>query len=148
LPLSSRLVLDASLVTALVLPVPAAEPANRFLAQAYREDIRLLAPDLWVAEVTSALRREVYAKTVTYDAADRYLARLFRLGIETVMLDRDLAHRALGWAARLGQAKAYDSFYLALAEREQTVLWSADGRLVDRARQLKLSWVKLVTDFR
>ncbi len=63
------------------------------------------------------------------------------------MLDQDLAHRALHWSARLGQAKAYDSFYLALAEREETMLWSADGRLVDRAWQLKLSWVKLVTAF-
>jgi len=145
--LLSSLVLDASLVTAVVLPVPAAESATRFLARAHAEGIRLLSPDLWVAEVTSALRRAVFAKAITHDAADRSLAKLFQLGIETVMHDRDLAYRALGWAERLGQSKAYDSFYLALAEREATVLWSADGRLVDRARQLKLSWVKLVIDF-
>jgi predicted nucleic acid-binding protein len=148
LPLSNHLVLDASLITAIVLPVPAAEPASRFLARAHGEGIRLLAPDLWIAEVASALRGAVYAKALTHEAADRSLAQLFQLGIETVMLDRDLAHRALGWAARLGQSKAYDSFYLALAEREETALWSADGRLVDRARQLKLSWVKLVTHFK
>jgi predicted nucleic acid-binding protein len=105
-----------------------------------------LAPDLWIPEVTSVLRRAVYDRALTYGAADRSLAKLFLLGIETVRLDQDLAHRALAWAGKLGQSRAYDSFYLALAEREETELWSADQRIVDRARQLNLRWVKFVGD--
>jgi predicted nucleic acid-binding protein len=146
LPLSSYLVLDASLASATVLPVPATEASHRFFVWADREGLRLLAPDLWIPEVTSALRRAVYDRVLTYSAADRSLAKLFLLGIETVILDQDLAHRALAWAGRLGQSRAYDSFYLALAEREETELWSADQRLVDRARQLNLRWVKSVAD--
>lgn len=66
---------------------------------------------------------------------------LFRLGIEILPSDLELCQLALSWAGRLGQSRAYDSYYLALAERLGTELWTGDQRLVNAARQLGLSWV-------
>jgi predicted nucleic acid-binding protein len=66
----------------------------------------------------------------------------FRLGVEVVASDLDLCKHALAWAERLGQSKAYDGFYLAAAERYGAELWTVDGRLLNRARQLGVSWVK------
>jgi hypothetical protein len=37
---------------------------------------------------------------------------------------------------RLGQSKAYDGFYLALAEQSNAEFWTADQCLVNSARQL------------
>jgi hypothetical protein len=41
---------------------------------------------------------------------------------------------------RLGQSKAYDAFYLALAERLKAEFWTADQRLANGARQLGANW--------
>jgi predicted nucleic acid-binding protein len=52
---------------------------------------------------------------------------------------------AYEWAERLGQSKAYeayDGFYLALAQRLDVELWTADTRLESRARQIGITWVR------
>ncbi len=41
----------------------------------------------------------------------------------------------MSWAAKIQHSRAYDSFYLALAEQEDAWLWTADKRLVNGARQ-------------
>ena len=48
--------------------------------------------------------------------------------------------RALRWADRLGQSKAYDGQYAALAESLEAELWSADERLVHCLKAQGVSW--------
>lgn len=55
-----------------------------------------------------------------------------------------MCHSAFDWAEKLGQSKAYDSFYLALAETLRAPLWTADRRLANAARQIGISWVHAV----
>jgi len=50
-----------------------------------------------------------------------------------------LLNRAYTWTRRLNRAVAYDSFYLALAERLDCDFWTADRRLVNAASQ---PWIK------
>jgi predicted nucleic acid-binding protein len=45
------------------------------------------------------------------------------------------------WTLRLNRAAAYDSFYLALAERLGCNLWTADRRLW---QAVSAGWVRLV----
>ena len=57
----------------------------------------------------------------------------------------DFIFSTLSWGKRLAQSKAYDSFYLALAERMGEDLWTGDRRLFNRAQQLGVGWVKLMS---
>ncbi len=40
--------------------------------------------------------------------------------------------------------QAYDGFYLAVAERKGAELWTADEKLVNRAKQLNISWIRRI----
>ena len=70
------------------------------------------------------------------------LARLFALGIESVPVDLPLARQAFDWAERLGQPRGPGGFYVALAERERTALWTTSRRPASRARQAGALWVR------
>jgi predicted nucleic acid-binding protein len=63
-----------------------------------------------------------------------------RLGVELHAPQDALARSAYEWTLRLNRGAAYDSFYLALAERLRCELWTADQRLV---RTTSLPWVRL-----
>jgi predicted nucleic acid-binding protein len=84
----------------------------------------------------------VHVKGLAPDEADLLLSGLPSLGIRVVPLDLPLARSALYWAGRLGQIRAYDAFYLALAASEEAILWTGDRRLADRTGQLGIDWVR------
>jgi predicted nucleic acid-binding protein len=113
----------------------------------YREVLRgwqtagsvLLAPTLWLYEVTSAITKALRFGDLAPDEGRRALATATALDVTLVPPDADLAQRALEWTLRLGRAAAYDSFYLALAERLRGEFWTADGRL---SRVAGRSWVR------
>ncbi len=107
---------------------------------------RVIAPMLWVVEAISAIRASVYLGRVSLEAGQRAVDDLLDLGIETVPLDATLCRLAFEWAARLGQSKAYDGFYLALAEREGAELWTGDRRLANRAQQAGATWVRCAVE--
>lgn len=138
---SRPIVVDASFAVAAVLPNPRQEAALRCFSDWYQEGRRLLAPSLWRAEAVSAIRLQVYSQTLTNEEGRHALEDLFDLGIEIVPTPPALCFQALEWAERLGQARAYDAFYLALAEHENATLWTADRRLANRAAQLALDWI-------
>jgi predicted nucleic acid-binding protein len=140
-------IVDASVATRALVPVALDERALDLIAWAHGQEILLLAPDLWIPESVSTIRQFVYRGALSTEEGDLVLSRLFLLGIRTIPADLPLTRRALAWADRLGHSKAYDGFYLALAEREQTTLWTADGRLADRARQLKVGFVRHLAEF-
>ncbi|PJH75788.1 MAG: hypothetical protein CO064_04780 [Anaerolineae bacterium CG_4_9_14_0_8_um_filter_58_9] len=67
--------------------------------------------------------------------------------MEIVNEDEELSQRALELAGNLSQSKAYDAFYLALAEKLVAEFWTADERLFNRCRKdLKLSWVHWIEE--
>lgn len=56
--------------------------------------------------------------------------------------DEALSLRALVLVGELGHSKAYDAFYLALAEHLNAEFWTADKHLANRCcKDLKLTWV-------
>jgi predicted nucleic acid-binding protein len=138
---STPIVVDANLALTAVLPLPTSSRALDALDAWADEDRPLLAPGLWAAEVVSGIRRLVFGGEIGSETAERGIDDLFELGVETVPLDADLCRGAHRWAKRLTQSKAYDGFYLALAERRRAELWTADRRLVRRSHQLHADWV-------
>lgn len=142
--LSSRgLVIDASLAVWAVLPSMQDEGVDAIgaFAKWHTEGRRLVAPTLWSAEATSSIRRAVYLKAISEQKGHEAIGKIFALSIETSPADELLCKAALSWATRLQQVRAYDAFYLALAERLQVEFWTADRRLANAAQQLGVNWV-------
>jgi predicted nucleic acid-binding protein len=136
------LVVDAGVVLALLLPLPFSDRAAaevRSLCEAREE---LFAPALLEYEVCSAIRRTVARKIIDDSEAGRALDRIQALRIRPITPASSLHARALSWATRLGQTKAYDAHYLALAEEMKCPLLTADLRLVRAARALGADWVR------
>ena len=59
---------------------------------------------------------------------------------------QSIAQRALELAYRFGLPATYDANFLALAEREECELWTADMRLWNSVKG-KLLWVHSLSDF-
>jgi predicted nucleic acid-binding protein len=95
---------------------------------------------LWMAECVSAIRSSVYAGRITAEQGRVAVEDLFALEVELVPLSIPLSRQAFAWAGRIGQSRAYDGFYLALAEDLSAEFWSADRRLVNAAQQAGAPW--------
>lgn len=115
---------------------------ERFWERVDKEQITPCAPRLWLSETTSSIRFLLSQKEITSDEAEQALRTIHGLRVEIVNEDEELCLRALELAGKLGQTKAYDAFYISLAEKLVTEFWTLDERLVNRCRKdLKLSWI-------
>lgn len=141
---TSPVVVDASLGVWAVLPVVSTvDVIERFVR--WRQDGReLVAPMLWLAECVSAIRGVVSARVVSPEEGRAALEDLFALEITPLSMDEELCRSAYGWAERLGHSRAYDGFYLALAEASRAELWTADRRLVNGVRQQGATWARWI----
>jgi predicted nucleic acid-binding protein len=135
------MVIDAGVVLALVLPLPYSEAAATKIRLLVQEREQLFAPALLEYEVCSALRRAVARNIIDDAAASRALELIDALRIRPITPAWSLHKRALSWASRLGQTKAYDAQYLALAEQMKCELLTADLRLARTAQVLGADWV-------
>ncbi|MCJ7531878.1 MAG: type II toxin-antitoxin system VapC family toxin [Anaerolineales bacterium] len=142
-------VIDANLTVRTVLPLGKGREIE-YIEKWHQAKTQILAPDLWYAESVSAIRRIMSLNLITAGEGYQAIKDLFALDVQVIPSDLRLCESAFKWAERLGHSKAYDSFYLALAEwlsAERQVLvelWTADERLVNRARQVGAPWVRLV----
>jgi predicted nucleic acid-binding protein len=119
-------VVDASVAIKWFIHEPDRAAARRLL----EPDRHLLAPELLVAEVASAMWKRVMAGEGDARQAPLTAASLPRFFTRLVSL-APLAARALVIAAEL-RHPVYDCFYLALAETENATLVTADRRLIGR----------------
>lgn len=140
------MVVDASFALRLLVPNVDTEAAHRHWKSWYRDGRSLLAPAHWPVEITSGLHRLQWAGELTAREVETALGRAFELGVDLLPINLELSRAALGWAGRLDQSKAYDAYYLALAEVAKADLWTADLRLARRARQLGIEWVHALGD--
>jgi predicted nucleic acid-binding protein len=139
--MAQRIVVDANLCIALIIPLPYSDAAARKWLAWETNRVSLYAPFLWEYEVVSALRKAILAGLINRDEIENALQRLLSLGVETVPPDVELHRFALRWSERIGQPVAYDGQYLALAEALQADLWTADKRLIDVLKNQNLSWL-------
>jgi predicted nucleic acid-binding protein len=138
-------VIDANIAVNTALEI--SENLERFWQRIDQGQITPCAPRLWLSEVTSAVRSLLSQKVITADEAEQALRTIHGLRVEIINEDDELSLRALELAGKLGQSKAYDAFYLALAEKLVVEFWTGDERLANRCRKdLKLSWVHSITE--
>jgi len=134
-------VVDASIAVHAAVDGPRHEGSLALLRNLVAEGRRLSAPSLWLYEVASALSKLTHFGDLTVEEADLALRDSHDLGVELFLPDVEGQRSALAWSRKLGRAAAYDSFYLALAERLACELWTTDLKLV---RAVGLPWVRAV----
>ena len=105
---------------------------------------RYVAPFLLRYEVTNAFHRMVYRGDITAHAGLVALKAALAVPI-TSYSDDDLHERALDFAGRFRLPAAYDSHYLALAEKLGVEFWTADKTLFNSV-SATLPWVKLAEE--
>lgn len=140
-------VVDANLLASQALPLPYGDLAIQRLVLWQTSEELLLAPMLMVYELTTIMRKAVTAGWLSDVAAADRLSEILRVGPRLIPPDDYLNREALRWAKRIGQNKAYDAHYLALADRESAALWTADRRLANGARQAGLTHVQWIGDW-
>jgi predicted nucleic acid-binding protein len=126
------LIVDASVAVKWVVD----EPDSDLALALYQNESDLAAPTLIVAEVGNTLWKKCRRKLVTerqmalaLEALPRFLKQLCELP--------ELAPRAGELAVRFDHP-IYDCFYLALAQRENAAIVTADERLFAAARKARI----------
>lgn len=89
---------------------------------------RIIAPTLFAYEITNVFYRMSVARQIFPEEAEKSLEEALNLGI-TFYGDKALHERALVLAKSLNLSAAYDSHYLALAERFKAEFYTSDKRL-------------------
>jgi predicted nucleic acid-binding protein len=106
----------------------------------------VLAPALLAYEVTNALYRRVRKGEIPFEDARRGLTEIIFKVVEfDFPEDPDFNIRAMELGQQCGLPAAYDSHYLALAEREGCELWTADLRMWNSVNG-KLDWLRRLGD--
>ncbi len=141
-------VIDANIAVYTVWQGEYTAAADALMGRLLQEGKVLFVPALWRAEVTSSLHVLGAAHRAPREKVRAAVQAALGMGIQVVPLDDALCLAALEWADRLGQAKVYDAFYLALAERLGAEFWTGDKRLVNRARQVGADFVRFLGELR
>lgn len=138
---SSTLCLDASVILQVLLQ--SKEDAVQSLwAFWHAENYKMVAPTLLYYEITNALyQQEKYALRPPEFVSDA-LDFVFSLPIQLIG-DAALHQRARELAVKYKLPATYDAHYLALAERLNIELWTADARLYNAVQAQGGEWVKL-----
>jgi predicted nucleic acid-binding protein len=141
----TTIVVDASVAVAAIFPFQTDFDALGHFSRWLEGRVSVVAPDCFYIECSSAIRKLVHARAIGPDRGEAALESLFALGVAPTPITQPLCRSALHWAERLGQSRACDGVYLAVAESLRTELWTADRRLVNSARQAGASWVREVS---
>ncbi len=146
--MEERIVIDANIGIALAVHLPYSNTAEQYMNAWSARRVRLFVPLLWEYECVTGLRRAVAFHLISEEESFLALERFERLGLRKVGPRVELHERSLFWAGKLGQAKAYDSQYLSLAEKLGAEFWTADERLRNAAGQAGARWVHWIGELR
>ncbi|MAS32764.1 MAG: DNA-binding protein [Anaerolineaceae bacterium] len=142
---TSSIVCDASLILSTVLNEPQTQKAKALLQTCEQSEVQLAAPYLFHYEIISVIRRNVYIGKITAEEGINIRDTILKMPIQ-LMSDDSLLKRAYELATQYNRPTAYDSQYLAVAERLNCEFWTADERLVNAVGN-DLSWVRWVGNF-
>ncbi len=124
-----RLVLDASVAVKWFVPEILSREARAILPRLQSGDLQLSAPESIVAEFGHALRKHAVAGRLEANQCQGFVRDFLGLSIERTAI-APLAEVAMGLATS-HMATFYDALYLALAQREDLRVLTADERMVN-----------------
>lgn len=127
-------VVDANILIAFGLSdEPLHAQANQVLSAWRSAGTRLAAPRLFRSEITAVVRKVVYQQRLNHRRGRLMLDKLLLYPVE---LHEDVALLLASYelAERFNRPRAYDTQYLALAERLSCDFWTADERLFNAVK--------------
>ncbi|MHB8753209.1 MAG: type II toxin-antitoxin system VapC family toxin [Aggregatilineales bacterium] len=124
-------VIDANILIAFGLAdEPLHTQARQILSAWQTAHEPLVAPRLFRSEITAVVRKAVYQQRLSPEQGRAMLSELLAYPVD-LHEDVDLLKAAYDLAVRFNRPRAYDTQYMALAERLQCDFWTADERLVN-----------------
>lgn len=141
---SDLAIVDASLVVKALLPNPELQACQAVLVRL--KDTPLVAPALWIYEITSAFTKAVQFNQITVEEGRAAIRIALGLGVQVIIPDEAQSLLAFSWTLKLKRASAYDSFYLAIAEALEAELWTADRRLFRSLEPFNLDWLHWIEE--
>jgi predicted nucleic acid-binding protein len=136
-------VVDSNILIAFGLAdEPLHRQANDILSAWQTAKEQLTAPRLFRSEITAVVRKVVYQQRMSPEQGRVMLSRLLVYPVD-FHEDDSLLKEAYELAVRFNRPRAYDTQYMALAERLDCEFWTADERLVnDTQRQFsRIGWL-------
>ncbi len=122
-----RCVLDCSVVIKLFVPEADSHLAEQWFLREERGRVSFVAPDVLVAEFGHTLRKHVLRNAIHRADAHGAFTEFLRMRV-SFFPSGPLAPRALDMALD-HMGTFYDALYVALAEREDIMVLTADGRM-------------------
>jgi predicted nucleic acid-binding protein len=138
----AEVVVDASLAVKWVVDEPYSSEARALLDRWGDDGRRLLAPALFLYEVTNVLAKRIQRRQLTLEQAKERL-RFFQENGPLLQQIASVHPRSLELMERFGLPTAYDAHYLALAEYQRCECWTADERLWNTVKR-QISWVRWI----
>ncbi|NCC35632.1 MAG: PIN domain-containing protein [Chloroflexia bacterium] len=127
-------VIDANILIAFGLSdEPLHTQAQQRLSAWAASRTMLIAPRLFRSEVTAVIRKAVYQQRLEHEQGRIMLARLLIYPI-ALYEDDALLKAAYDLAEAYKRPRAYDTQYLALAQRLSCEFWTADERLFNAVK--------------
>ena len=139
---SNSVCVDASMALQWLFYGEHREQADSLLRDWAENDVEMVAPPMFHAEVISAIRKSVYFKRILLEDGDRLFALHWGLPV-SVIDTSEMYHGAWALAKSFNLPVCYDMQYLAVAELEDCELWTADRRLVNavRGKTKRVKWL-------
>ncbi len=137
--MAAPLVLDSGILIARLIPEAISKKAVAFLDQLEQRQIQIVAPMLFRYEMVAVTRKALYQKRIDPQKALVSLDLALSYPIDYV-IDEALLRRAYELATLHNRPTAYDSQYLAVAERYQCEFWTADERFYNA---ITASWSQI-----
>src|SRR5258708_1171897 len=133
-------IVDSGIVLATYLMEPHSEKAKALIQSWQEQGTTLAAPALFRYEVIAVMRRAIFQKRLTAEEASEGCDEILSTPIQ-FYIDNELLKRAFEIASHFNRPTAYDSQYLAVAERSESEFWTADERLFNAVKN-ELNWVR------
>lgn len=130
----SDVVLDSGVFIASVFPEDFTPQAKHLIQQLHADNTTPHAPYLLRYELTAVSRKAVYQGRITAEEGQRALDKLLGYPV-TLHFDEGLLKRGYELAAEYNRPTAYDTQYLALAERLSCAFWTADERMFNAVKE-------------
>lgn len=134
-----KICIDAGLCAALHVPEERTDVAEAQFRKWREEGVELIAPDLWAYEVVAVVHKCAHDGRLSAGSTEVALEKILAMPVRLVRpLSCHMA--ALRLARRYGLVTPYDAHYLAVAEMEESELWTLDRRLYNKVHA-QLAWV-------
>lgn len=139
--MAALVVVDSGIFLADLLPgEPLGVQARAIRHYWQQNDFQLAAPTLFRYELVAVIRKAVYQSRISSDKAQQLVTQALAYPV-TLYFDETLLKRGFEIASAQNRPTAYDSQYLAVAEKLACEFWTADERMYNAVHPT-FSWVK------